>query len=230
VDEVQRRNLQIMTEHISILRDIEVEKVLLLSPNLYDYRFWKSNIPCARFTVSTIRDWNLDFDFNASKLKKRLLFSKCLNSHKIFDLVIAQNVFMYLGDPEKSIQHISKISNYLLFQDLKFRKRSLHSPYFGEDGDQSRYSIYTTSTMHQHTHKLGLILEAKNIVFQLEYEGEGNEFHLNSDPPIHLLALVKFKSKVAPQNIFELYSHFSVLKLHLREGLRNLKKVKWHFS
>ncbi len=221
---VQRRNLQIIGEHISILKQYEDGKILLLSPNFFDFRFWKINMPRAHFTVSSIHDWNLNFEFRTSKLKKLLCVTRRKSKHRLFDLVIAQNVFMYLSKPEKSLGYIANISNSLLIQDLKYRKRSSLPQFFGTDGDVSRYCIYDTGKITQPSHKIGLILDTHEIDFQLEYEGEGNEFHDMFDPPLHILVLVKFKPELLLHNFLNLYSHFSIFKLYLTTGLQNLKK------
>lgn len=223
VDTTQYRNHLVIKQNFNFFHEFEQSKILLLSPNLADYIFWKNLLPNARFTISTIHEWNIENVFENSKLRRFLKPRKNLDENKLFDLTIAQNVFMYIKEPLVSINHVAKISDKLFIQDLKYRKRSKFSPYFGGDGDTSRYSTENSGNLNQSPYNLAGTFNKNVMSFQLEFIGEGNGFHTKIDPPIHILALIELNSRVSYSEFREMYSKFSVLRLRIIHALKLAK-------
>ena len=223
MDSTQYRNHLIIKQNYNLFHEFRQSKILLLSPNLADYIFWKSLLPTARFTISTIQEWNIENVFEDSKLWRFLKPRKNIDENKLFDLTIAQNVFMYIKKPLVTINHIAKISDNLFIQDLKYRKRSKLSPYFGGDGDKSRYSTKNSGNLNQSPYNLADNFSKNVMKFQLEFIGERNGFHTKLDPPIHILALIKINSRTSYSEFREIYSKFSVLRLRIIDTLKQAK-------
>lgn len=223
MDTTQLRNLKIIEQNYNQLSEFNQGKILLISPNYADFVFWKNQLPGAEFTISTIHDWNLENVFENSRFQRLLKPGQQMHSHKLFDLTIAQNVFMYLKEPFSSINHIASISDYLFIQDLKYRKRSKNKSNLGDDGDVTRYSIGKSGNLNQNPIDLAEILNTDAIKFHLEYSGEINNFHTKGDPPIHILAVIKLNSRSKYAEIRKIYSKFTILRFHIIQLLKNVK-------
>ncbi len=221
MDATQARNLRVIAQHSNLFDKFKFGKILLLSPNWHDYDFWKNLLPNARFTISTIRDWNIKYNFENSKLSQHLKYEKQLQN-KLFDLTIAQNVFMYLDEPIGVIQNISKVSDNLFIQDLKYRKRSNVAPYFGKDGDIARYSTIDSDNLIQPTFNFAQYFSS-NILFSREYRGSPNNFHTNQKPPIHILIMMELASRLNYAKFSNSYSIFAVLRLRSFHIIKTLK-------
>jgi hypothetical protein len=224
VDTTQYRNHEVIKQNYYLFHEFEQSKILLLSPNFTDLIFWKNLLPNATFTVSTIHDWNLKEDFENSKLRRLLKPQKDLDKNKLFDLTIAQNVFMYIDEPAISINNITEISDNLFIQDLKYRKRSKVSPYFGEDGDTTRYSFENSGNLIQSPYDLAEIFDANVMTFRLEYIGAGNSFHTKMNPPIHILAMMRLNSRYTYSEFRESYSKLSIIRLRVTHSLKIVKR------
>ena len=223
VDTTQRRNLKIIEQNCNQLSEFNQGKILLISPNYSDFVFWKNHMPSAEFTISTIHDWNLENVFKNSRLQRWLKPGQQMQSHKLFDLTIAQNVFMYLKEPFSSINHIASISDNLFIQDLKYRKRSKNKSNLGDDGDVTRYSVGKLGNLNQNPIDLTEILNTDAIKFHLEYSGEINDFHTKGDPPVHILAVIKLNSRSEYAEIRKFYPKFTILRFHIIQLLKNVK-------
>lgn len=223
VDRTQYRNLEVIKQNSEVFHGFEQSKILLLSPNINDLIFWKSLLPNATFTISTIHDWNVNNIFENSKLCRFLKPRKNLDKNKLFDLTIAQNVFMYIEEPVVSINNIAKISDKLFIQDLKYRKRGKFSPYFGEDGDTTRYSTENSGNLIQSPYNLAEVFNTNDMTFQLEFIGASNNFHTKVSPPIHMLAMIRLNSRSTYSEFRESYSKFSILRLRIIYSLKAMK-------
>ncbi|CAN2242126.1 hypothetical protein MCEPE89_01005 [Candidatus Planktophila dulcis] len=223
VDTTQYRNHEVIKQNHDLFIEFEQGKILLLSPNLTDFIFWKKLLPNATFTISTIHDWNIKNTFENSKLCRFLKPQKNLKENKTFDLTIAQNVFMYIEEPVVSISNIADISDKLFIQDLKYRKRSKYSPYFGRDGDTTRYSTENSGNLIQSPYDLAEVFNKDVMTFQLEFIGAGNDFHTKENPPIHILAMMKLNSRSTYSEFRESYSKFSILRLRVINSLKAVK-------
>ena len=223
VDTTQYRNLEVIKQNHDLFHEFERSKILLLSPNLTDFIFWKNLLPNATFTISTIHDWNVKNIFKNSKLCRFLKPQKNLKENKIFDLTIAQNVFMYVEEPVVSINNIAEISDKLFIQDLKYRKRSKCSPYFGGDGDTTRYSTENSGNLIQSPYNLAEVFNTNDMTFQLEFIGASNNFHTKENPPMHILAMIKLNSRSTYSEFRESYSKFSILRLRIIYSLKAVK-------
>lgn len=60
MDFAQTRNLEVIAKNEIFLNRFNGEKILLLSPNIHDFLFWKKLLPNADFTISTKFDWDLE--------------------------------------------------------------------------------------------------------------------------------------------------------------------------
>ncbi|WP_426829349.1 hypothetical protein [Candidatus Planktophila dulcis] len=223
MDTTQYRNHEVIKQNHDLFIEFEQGKILLLSPNLTDFIFWKKLLPNATFTISTIHDWNIKNTFENSKLCRFLKPQKNLKENKTFDLTIAQNVFMYIEEPVVSISNIADISDKLFIQDLKYRKRSKYSPYFGRDGDTTRYSTENSGNLIQSPYDLAEVFNKDVMTFQLEFIGAGNDFHTKENPPIHILAMMKLNSRSTYSEFRESYSKFSILRLRVINSLKAVK-------
>jgi hypothetical protein len=141
MNETQKLNFRAISEILESLKPYKIKRILLLSPNFSDYIFWKLRFPNVEFTISTREDWDLELGIQSSPFRKYLNSQNSDVKTKLFDLTIAQNVFMYLQRPLEVTRDISLISDYLFIQDVKYRKRSSKSDGLGSDADLSRYSI-----------------------------------------------------------------------------------------
>lgn len=130
---------------------------------------------------------------------------------------------MYIKEPLESIKNIAKISDQLFIQDLKYRKRSKFSPFFGQDGDKTRYSTGNTGNLNQSPLNLAEFFNGNVIRFQLEFTGEVNEFHTKVNPPIHILAMFELNSRSNYSEFSETYSKLSILRLYIIHGLKIVK-------
>ena len=109
-----------------------INKILLVSTNYDDRYFIRKIFPDSLICITDIFTW----DLNGPPPK---YFPR-------FDLAISSNVLMYSHCHEKWITNILSITNLYVFQDLKYRKRSLNSPYMGVDGDSIRYTFVPENT------------------------------------------------------------------------------------
>lgn len=221
MDDTQARNLEVISQHSDLFDKFEFGKILLLSPNWHDYEFWKNLLPNARFTISTIQDWNILDNFENSKLIQKLKLKNKFEN-KLFDLTIAQNVFMYLDNPTTVISNIRKISDNLFVQDLKYRKRSQVAPYFGNDGDIARYTIKGADNLFQSPLNVTEHFNSR-ILFSLEYEGFPNKFHTKQKPPIHILFMMELSTRLDYTNFSNAYSTFTILKLRTLKIIKTIK-------
>lgn len=212
MDITQEKNLIEIFNNRAIFSQFEFAHILLISPNIQDYRFWKKLLPCATFTVSNHKMWDLNIEFKYSWLSKFLRCNKYSNSDYIFDLAIAQNVFMYLPIPNTSAKNIGEVCAHLFIQDLTYRKRNDKSE-FGDDLDISRYAINPSAEENPKTHLLSSVFSMGVILFEKMYEGGFNRYHSPDDPPIHLLAMIKFKSSDSKYSYSRIYSIFSIIFL-----------------
>ena len=213
MDDTQARNLKEIFENREVLRNFENANILLLSPNLQDYKFWKRLFPKAKFTIATFKNWDLNIPFNNSALVKLLGVDRKSKTSAIFDLAIAQNVFMMLPNPQIPAQNIADICDNLFFQDLVYRKRSISPDGYGNDFDKSRFATKLSNNKISGTHQISTVFKIGEILFQKEYNGAPNEFHSKNDLPIHILALIKFKSSVQTVKYSRMYSTYSVFFL-----------------
>jgi len=212
MDLTQEKNLIEIFNNRAIFSQFEFAHILLISPNIQDYRFWKKLLPRAKFTVSNHKMWDLNTEFKNSLLSKFLRFNKYSNPGNIFDLAIAQNVFMYLPIPNMSASNIGEVCAHLFIQDLTYRKRSDKSE-FGDDLDISRYAITPITKQNLQTHLLLRVFSMGAILFEKTYEGKANRYHSPDDPPIHLLAMIKFKSSDTKCSYSRIYSICSIILL-----------------
>ena len=212
-NQAQEINFLEIKKHINVFAQFKNARILLISPNLNDYFFWKRNLPSAKFTISTIKSWNITSDFGISLLSKYSIFNDGAEE-VYFDLCIAQNVFMYLSKPELAFLHISQISNNLYIQDLKFRIRSTLTTGLGRDGDFSRYAIFGSEPIYTlPVHTISELIQNGEIVFQEEFEGDLNVFHTLERPPIHVHALIRFKNRATLGKFSRIFSFFSIAQL-----------------
>jgi hypothetical protein len=216
MDSAQIRNFQVITENAMFLNRFDGGKVLLLSPNLHDFLFWRNLLPRAEFTISTISDWNLENNFHESKFALSCGSEFDQKKFKIFDLTIAQNVFMYIKNPTRVAKNIASISDNLYLQDIKYRRRSSATTGLGTDDDISRYSITKDLVNHPRVHMLSEIFESATIITQLEYEGATNDYHTSGDTPRHILALLQLAHRNSYTPISRIYSKKSILRLFFR--------------
>lgn len=164
----------------SIVRVFQpINKILLVTPNYDDRYFIKTLFPDSLICITDIFTWDLD------NLPPKY-FPR-------FDLAISSNVLMYSHYPEKWITHILSIANLYVFQDLKYRKRSLKSPHLGVDGDSIRYTLISESTKQPSFALSGLQF---SVCKYFEFEGVKNEYHNNDDPPIHICAAIAAPHKI----------------------------------
>lgn len=213
MDNTQARNLEEIFENREVLRNFEYADILLLSPNLQDYKFWKRLFPKAKFTVATFKNWDLNMPFNNSALIKLLGVDRKSKTSAIFDLAIAQNVFMMLPNPEIPAQNISDICDNLFIQDLVYRRRSGSPDGYGDDFDKSRFATVLSNDKISGTHQISKVFKIGDILFQKEYKGAPNKFHSENDLPIHILVLIKFQSSVQKVKYSRMYSIYSVFFL-----------------
>jgi len=151
------------------------KSVLILSPSRSDYLFIKKVFPTQRLFISTINDWNLN------ETPPRGMGN--------FDLVVASNVFMYSQDPSGWFENVLKTCDYLVIQDLKYRKRSATRPFFGQDGDAMRYTVDGTNKVQLPQFDLEQLRH--QIIYSHEFHGVRNLFHDPDDLPIHICALIR---------------------------------------
>jgi hypothetical protein len=208
----QEQNLSEIVNNKEIFSHFKFAHILLISPNFRDYCFWKELLPRAKFTVSNHKTWDLNTEFKNSLLSKFLRCNRYSNPENIFDLAIAQNVFMYLPVPNVSANNIGKVCTHLFIQDLTYRKRSEKSE-FGDDLDVSRYGIELGMKDNPQTHLLVDVFSMGVVLFEKMYEGRANRYHGPDDPPIHLLAMIKFKNSKAIGSYSRVYSICSVIFL-----------------
>lgn len=229
MDSAQIRNFRVITEHSIFLNRFDGGKVLLLSPNLHDFLFWRNLLPCAEFTISTKSDWDLENNFHESKFANSCVSEFDQRKFKIFDLTIAQNVFMYIKNPTQVAKNIASISDNLFLQDIKYRRRSSALTGLGSDDDISRYSITRDRVNHPTVHMLSEIFETDTIITQLEYEGATNEYHTTSDTPRHIIALLQLAHRNSYTPISQSYSRKSILRLFFRT-FKSEFFSKFHFT
>jgi hypothetical protein len=120
MDFAQTRNLEVIAENEIFLKRFNGERILLLSPNIHDFHFWKKLLPNADFTISTKFDWDLEETVIDSRFANSYDFGFDQTEFKLFDLTIAQNVFMYIKNPTQAAKNISIISDNLFIQDIKY--------------------------------------------------------------------------------------------------------------
>lgn len=213
MDLTQIRNLEIIAENKLFLRRFNGERILLLSPNIHDYFFWKKSLPNSNFTISTKTDWDLEHNFCDSKFANSCGQEFDQRYFKLFDITIAQNVFMYVKDPTKAVKNIESISDNLFIQDLTYRKRSASATGLGFDGDISRYSVTRDQVNHPTVYVISEIFNSSKILMQKEFEGATNQYHTKSDTPRHVMFLLELAKRKSYAPISRLYSRRSILKL-----------------
>ena len=211
MSKTQKKNLENISHNFFELNRFRNARILLISPNIADYRFWKKMMPGADVRVSTKNLWDLNQKFENSLLYLKLSPVELDNRSKVFDLVIAQNVFMYLANGEDATRNIAEISDYLFLQDITYRRRSMSDLGYGFDGDVSRYALYPQSNSIQQPILISSIVNNCSILFQHEYEGYPNQYHSNRDSPIHFLILLKLASRTELIRIKK-YSNFQNLR------------------
>lgn len=216
MDFAQTRNLEVIAKNEIFLNRFNGEKILLLSPNIHDFLFWKKLLPNADFTISTKFDWDLEEKISDSRFANSYDFGFDQTEFKLFDLTIAQNVFMYIKNPTQAAKNISMISDNLFIQDLKYRKRSFTPTGLGLDGDISRYSITKDQVNHPTIHILSEVFKPSRIIAQIEYEGATNEYHGESDTPRHILALLELVERNSYAPFSRNYARKSIIRLKFR--------------
>jgi hypothetical protein len=229
MDLTQIRNFQVITENAIFLNRFDGGKILLLSPNLHDFLFWKKLLPRAEFTILTIFDWNIENKFHKSKFANSCSSEIQHDKFKLFDLTIAQNVFMYINNPTQVSNNISSISDNLFIQDIKYRRRSSDVTGLGFDADISRYSITQGPVNHPRVHILSEIFKPNRIIAQFEYDGATNEYHAHNDTPRHIMALLELARRDSYAPISRFYSRKSILKLYFTT-LKSELFSKFYFS
>jgi hypothetical protein len=217
MSKTQKNNLENILHNFSELNRFRNARILLISPNLADYRFWKKMMPSADVIVSTKNLWDLNKKFGNSLLFLKLSPKEFDNHSKVFDLVIAQNVFMYLANGEDATKNIAEISDYLFLQDITYRRRNMSDNGYGLDGDVSRYALYPQSNAIQKPIQISSIVNNCSILFQYEYEGYPNQYHSNQDLPIHFLILLKLASRT------------EMIRIRKYSNFRNLRNLLFHW-
>jgi len=215
MDLTQIRNLEILAENELFFRRFNGGRILLLSPNIHDFFFWRKSLPNSNFTISTKTDWDLEHNFYDSKFANSCGPEFDQGLLKLFDLTIAQNVFMYVKDPAKAVKNIELISDNLFVQDIKYRKRSASATGLGSDGDISRYSIAQDQVNHPNVYVISEIVNSGKILIQKEYEGAINKYHTKSDTPRHVIFFVELAKRKSYAPISRFYSRRSILRLIL---------------
>ncbi len=215
MDLAQIRNLEVIAEDELFFRRFNGGRILLLSPNIHDFFFWKKSLPNSNFTISTKSDWDLEYNFCDSKFANSCCPEFDQKQLKLFDLAIAQNVFMYVQDPTKAVRNIGSISNNLFIQDITYRKRSATATGLGSDGDISRYSITQDQVNHPTVHVISEVFNSSRILMLKEYEGATNQYHAKGDSPRHVMVFLEIAKRKSYAPISQMYSRKSILKLLL---------------
>lgn len=188
-------DLEAVDELRLTLKSLQVRSVLLVSPNFYQMQYWRSLFCYSDIFLCDINFWDLQRPFPCAfhpipdneELEENL---------KLFDLVIAQNVFMYVKDPFSAIQNVRLVTHHLMIQEPSYRIRSSSSTGLGIDGDVNRFDM--NSQQHRgHILSIKQLFLGEVIKILKEYKGGLNHFHDIFDPPRHLIALVSFSEGLA---------------------------------
>lgn len=153
----------------------DIRKVLLISPVVEDYLFFKKSFPQFELFITLIGDWNLN--------------ERCPLPLGHFDLAIASNVLMYARHPQRWIDHVLEVSDYFCVQDLIYRKRSAQPPFLGTDTDTIRYCNSRENIASPFPAAFDLSSIRQQMHHFKAYQGGNNEFHQGSDTPVHFVAI-----------------------------------------
>jgi hypothetical protein len=104
--------------------EIRPSRLLLLSPNIVQYRLFQAAFPSARIYTSDRLLWDL---------------TRPKSWH--FDLVFAGNVMHYSPSPALWYSNVIQCCRVFMVQDLINRRRSETWPYLAADGDMVRYQF-----------------------------------------------------------------------------------------
>lgn len=195
LDKTQIRNLEVINSNLSFFQIPQKSRILLISPNLFDYLFWKKSFPKSQFIISNFKDWNIECSFSDSKLRKKIMKNNMISKGYCFDIAIAQNVFMYIEHPNQAITNILEISDKLFLQDLKYRKRSSNINGLGFDGDKSRYSFQMEDKLIHNHFTIDNKQNYYELIFKREFQGGINKYHTSEDSPIHILCMLQSKKR-----------------------------------
>ncbi len=114
-------------------------RVLLLSPNIDQYRLLRATHPEATIYSSDRFLWDL------SKPKSWT-----------FDVIFAANVMHYSPAPRAWYDHVLGACELFVVQDLVNRRRSARPPFLGADGDRVRYQFRERGVISEHAHAFDL--------------------------------------------------------------------------